>query len=91
METTPRIQPLGYALKNSPPVLSTRPPKQLAVRDEAEQVLSSREETECQTISLRDDQEELYESLPIDDSEVNSICEVKEQKVCQSINEIKLH
>ena len=83
METTPRIQPLGHAPKNSPSVLPIRPPKQL--RDEAEQVLSSREETECQIISLCDDQEDLYESLPIDDSEVNSICEVKEQKVCQSI------
>ena len=84
METIPRIQSLGQTSKNSPPVLP-RLPKQL--RDEAEQV-SSKEETASETSSLCDDLEELYEDLPIDKVD---ICEVKQQKVCQSVNEMKLH
>ena len=64
-----------------------RPPKQL--RDGAEQV-SSREETVSQTSQCDDPKEVLYEEIPIKEDEVN-ICEVKKQKVCQSIDEIKLH
>ena len=65
--------------------MPTRPLKQLW--DETEQVLSSREEEEC----------EIYEELPTEDDEwgdeINSVCDEKEQKVCQSIiiNDITIH
>ena len=87
-KTTPRlrIQPLRHVPIISPPMVPTRPLKQL--RDETEQVLSSREEEEC----------ELYEELPTGDDEwgekINSVCDEKEQKVCQSviiINDITVH
>ena len=89
METIPRIQSLGHVPKNSPQVLPSQwPSRQL--RDGVAQV-SSGEKTASQTSSQCDDADEFYEDPELIIGDEVNICKVKQQKVCQSINKIKLH